>query len=62
MNGVVTDSEAQLGVCSLCKEPVLACEERWVKGSVMYHHECLMDNASSMLNVSSLIAEDEYDV
>lgn len=58
--GVVTDQESELGTCPICKEPVLSCEERWVKNNTMYHHECLMDNAGSILNVCALIADEEY--
>lgn len=60
LSGVVTDSEIEIGICPLCKEPVFAYEERWVRGTTMYHHECLMDNASTMLNVCALIADEEY--
>ena len=58
--GVVTDHETQLGICPLCKEPILSYEERWVRGTAMYHHECLEDNAKKMLNVCALIADDEF--
>lgn len=58
--GAVTDTEDELAICPLCKEPVLSYEERWVNGPTMYHHECLMDNASSMLGAHALIAEEQY--
>ena len=57
----ITDSEEKVGVCAMCGDPVLKCEERWAGENVMYHYECFVDNAARLLHICPLIAEEiEY--
>lgn len=53
-------SEEKIAVCPICNEPILKNEDRWVGSDIMYHHECIMDNAVGKLKDIPLIAEN-YD-
>lgn len=53
-----TDSETEIGRCPFCNDPIYEYEERWEGENKAYHHECLMDNATKLLDVSRLIADD----
>ena len=71
----IEDDDTQVGVCVFCGEPVLKSEEhyKWRKypkkpgenpDEVEYlyaHHECLMDNAESLLSESATTGVAEED-
>lgn len=51
------EEDTKIGKCALCGEPVLTSEEHWSGDNVLYHHECLLDNATGLLDEIALIAE-----
>lgn len=60
MRNTPTDKETQVGVCSICGEPVLEYEDYWKNETKMCHCECLSDNAADSLKTVALYATNDY--